>query len=317
VKRIYLTPRATYRTDLRSDTLFGCLCWAIREVFSEADLERLLARFSQGDPPFLISSAFPFRDNDKDRAHFYPRPLMAPALLDTPKNVAEATRQKTFRKTRYVSETAFQKFAEGIWNERDYYQSGEWEKTGPRLIPSDVQHNAIDRLSGGTTPSGALYSLTEYAAPEGGLFFLLDGDTAMVESALGFLHHQGFGGDSSLGKGRFDVSISEMAPLGASEGATGIIALSLYAPKPDELDAVRNGWYDLVMRKGKVGGPFLRVDDFWKRSVPMFVEGATFPLSGSGPFGHNPVVKGPEDGLPFSVQQYGYAFAVPIKIKAA
>ena len=317
MKRIYLTPRSTYRTDLRSDTLFGCLCWAIREVFSEAELEALLGRFAGGDPPFRISSAFPFRDGEDGRAHFYPRPLVAPADLGTPKNATDATRQKRFRKNRWVSETAFQKSADGTWNEVDYYAWGDWENNGPRLVSAEVQHNAIDRLSGGTTPSGTLYSLTEHAAPDGGLFFLVDGETNVVEGALGFLQHLGFGGDSSLGKGRFDISVADAGPLGARDGGDGILTLSLYAPRPDEIDAIRNGWYDLVIRKGKVGGPFLRVEDFWKRSVTMLAEGSTFPLSGPGPFGHNPVVKGPEDGLPFEVQHYGYAFAVPIKTKAA
>jgi CRISPR-associated protein Csm4 len=319
LKQIYLTPRSSFRTDLKSDTLFGCVCWAIREVFSEEDLTGLLKQFAEGNPPFRLSSAFPFHTAATERKPFYPKPMLAPASLGMPNGVTEAARQKTFRKQKYVTEDVFQKFVTGEWGEMEYYKSGKWEKEGPELTSIDIQHNTIDRLSGGTTPSGNLYSLTEHMVSNGGLYFLMDGETRWVEGALGFLHHQGFGGDSSLGKGGFDIDVVDKTPIGVASGADRFVTLSLYSPRPDEVEKIKSGsaWYDLVLRKGKVGGPFLRVEDFWKRSVTMFGEGSTFALWNAQFFGHNPIVKGKEDGLPFDVQQYGYAFSIPMKTKVA
>ena len=326
MKRVYLKPHSTYRTALRSDTLFGCVCWAIREVFSEARLEELLKQFSSGQPPFQISSAFPFRDNKSDgRTHFYPRPMLMPTEFEMPKDVDEAKRhvdeaerQKKFRKVKWVSEETLGKFASGAWNEADYYASGTWDAEGPGEMAVEVQHNTIDRLSGGTTPSGNLYSLTEYTISNGGLFFLLDGESDVVEGAFGFLEHFGIGGDSSLGKGRFEIEVTDADLPAAPEGADRFMTVSLYAPRESEMDTVRSdgAWYNLTVRKGKVGGPFLRVDDFWKKSLTMFAEGSTFPLTEQKPFGHNPIVKGIADGLPFDVQHYGYAFQIHIKTKA-
>lgn len=319
MKRIYLSPRSTYRTALHSDTLFGCVCWAIREVFSEARLEGLLKRFASGDPPFQLSSAFPFRDESTGRTHFYPRPMLPPAELETPKNMDEAERQKRFRKVKWVTEETFGKFASGAWHEADYYASGAWDADGPQLMAVEVQHNTIDRLSGGTTPSGQLYSLTEYAISNGGLYFSLDGETDAVEGAFGFLSHFGIGGDSSLGKGQFEIEVTDAELPVTTEGADRFMTLSLYAPRESEMATVRSdgAWYNLTVRKGKVGGPFLRVADFWKKSLAMFAEGSTFPMDEPKTFGHNPIVKGIADGLPFDVQHYGYAFQVPIKTKAA
>ena len=320
MKRVYLKPHSTYRTALRSDTLFGCVCWAIREVFSEARLEELLKQFASGDPPFLLSSAFPFRDNESDgRTHFYPRPLLMPTKLEIPNNEDDAKQQKKFRKVKWVSEENLGKFISGAWNEADYYNSDTWNAEGPGEKTVEVQHNTIDRLSGGTTPSGNLYSLTEYAISDGGLFFLLDDEAEVVEGALGFLEHFGIGGDSSLGKGRFEIEVIDTDLPAAPEGADRFITLSLYAPRESEMATIRSdgAWYNLVVRKGKVGGPFLRVEDFWKKSLTMFAEGSTFPMTEQKPFGHNPIVKGIEDGLPFNVQHYGYAFQIHIKTKAA
>ena len=320
MKRVYLKPHSTYRTVLHSDTLFGCVCWAIREVFSEAKLEELLAQFASGNPPFQISSAFPFRDNESDgRTHFYPRPMLMPTQFEIPKDVDEAEKQKRFRKAKWITEETLSKFASGVWNETDYYASNTWDAEGPEEMTLEVQHNTIDRLSGGTTPSGNLYSLTEYAISDGGLFFLMDGEADVVEGAFGFLEHFGIGGDSSLGKGQFEIEVIDADLPAAPEGADRFMTLSLYAPREAEMATVRSdgAWYNLVVRKGKVGGPFLRVDDFWKKSLTMFAEGSTFPMSQQKPFGHNPIVKGIADGLPFDVQHYGYAFQIPIKTKAA
>ena len=320
MKRVYLKPRSTYRTVLRSDTLFGCVCWAIREVFSEARLEELLQEFVSGNPPFLLSSAFPFRDTSGRRIHFYPRPVLAPAEFERPKDVSEAEQQKKFRKVKWISEETLSKLTSGTWNEADYYASDVWQDEGPNLMDIEVQHNTINRLSGGTgtTPSTGLYSLTEYAISDGGLFFLLNDETDVVESAFGFLEHFGIGGDSSLGKGRFEIEVTDADLPETPKEADRFMTLSLYAPRPSEMATVRSeeAWYNLVVRKGKVGGPFLRVEDFWKKSLTMFSEGSTFPMTEQKPFGHNPIVKGLAEGLPFDVQHYGYAFQIHIKTKA-
>ena len=321
MKRVYLKPRSTYRTVLHSDTLFGCVCWAMREVFSEETLDGLLRQFDSENPPFQLSSAFPFRDTSGRRIHFYPRPVLAPAEFESPKDVSEAEQQKKFRKVKWITEETLSKLTSGAWNETDYYASDVWQDEGPNLMDIEVQHNTINRLSGGTgtTPSTGLYSLTEYAISDGGLFFLLDDESDVVEGALGFLEHFGIGGDSSLGKGRFEIEVIDADLPTASEGADRFMTLSLYAPRESEIATVRSdgAWYNLVVRKGKVGGPFLRVEDFWKKSLTMFAEGSTFPMTEQKPFGYNPIVKRIADDLPFNVQYYGYAFQIHIKTKAA
>ena len=315
MRAIFLEPRGAYRNELHSDTLFGLICWAIRQVFSEARLVELLEGFVVGQPPFLISSAFPCAKDGSAWKPFLPRPLLPPPELDK-LGKEEAHRLKRYKRLRYIPAEHFKQFLQGDYSERSYYASDVWEKLAdPVPRPTDRLHSAIDRLSGTTDGEGRLFARLEYRTA--GLFFLLYGEeTELVVQALRFLDDFGWGGGNSVGYGHFAATECK-SPLGdpVAEPAR-FVTLSLYHPRPDELGHFRAGevWYELIVRKGKVGGHFLQADDFWKRSVLMFAPGSTFPARAERQvYGCNPIVKGCKDGLPFDVQQFGYAFAVGMK----
>ena len=318
MRAIFLEPRGAYRNELHSDTLFGLICWAIRQVFSEARLVELLEGFAADRPPFLISSAFPCTKEGTTWKPFLPRPLLPPPDLDN-RGREEAQRLKRYKRLRYIPVDHFNQFLQGSYSEHSYYASEVWEDLViPVPQPTDRLRSAIDRLSDTTDGEGTLFARAEYRAA--GLFFLLDGQEAeLVVKALRFLEDFGWGGGNSLGYGCFAATETE-SPLGkpVAEPAR-FVTLSLYCPRPAELEHFRAGeagesWYELTVRKGKVGGHFLQTGDFWKRSVLMFTPGSTFPaMTGRSAYGCNPIVKGRRDGLPFDVQQLGYAFAVGMK----
>ena len=316
MKAIYLESRGAYRNQLHSDTLFGLLCWAIREVFSEARLVELLKAFAAGRPPFLISSAFPCAKDGSGWKPFLPRPLLPPQPVGQLSR-EEAQRLKRHKRLRYIPAEHFNQFLQGIYSESSYYASGDWEAlTMPVLWRTDRWRSTIDRLSDTTDGEGTLFAGPEYRAA-GGLYFLLDGDEAeLVENALRFLEDFGWGGGNSVGYGHFAATVGA-SPLGKPVAEPDrFVTLSLYHPRPEELDHFHTGeaWYELMVRKGKVGGHFLQAGDFWKRSVLMFAPGSTFPARKEQQvYGRNPIVKGRQDGLPFDVQQFGYAFAVGMK----
>lgn len=320
MKAIYLESRGAYRHELHSDTLFGLICWAIREVFSEARLVELLEAFAAGQPPFLISSAFPCAQ-DKDRKPFLPRPQLQPPQPVGELSQKEAQRLKRHKRLRYIPAEHFNQFVQGGYSESSYYASGDWEEVEDEvkdLVPrrTDRLRSTINRLSGTTDGEGTLFAGPEYRA-DGGLYFLLDGDEAeLVEDALRFLEDFGWGGGNSVGYGHFAATVDE-SPLGPPVNQPDrFVTLSLYHPRPEELTHFRTGeaWYELTVRKGKVGGHFLQAGDFWKRSVLMFAPGSTFSaIAEKQVYGRNPIVKGRQDGLPFDVQQFGYAFAVGMK----
>lgn len=316
MKAIYLQSRRAYRNELHSDTLFGLTCWAIRQVFSEERLVELLKDFAAGQPPFLISSAFPCAKDGSDWKPFLPRPLLSPPEPVEDLSREEAQQLKQYKRLRYIPVDHFNQFLQGDYSDSSYYKSDTWKKFKvPMPQRIDRLHSTIDRLSNTTDGEGNLFAEPEYRTDA--LYFLLDGEEAeLVENALRFLEDFGWGGGNSVGYGHFAATTGE-SPLGAAVAEPDrFITLSLYHPRPDELVHFKTeeAWYELMVRKGKVGGHFLQADDFWKRSVLMFAPGSTFPIiTEKQSYGHNPIVKGRQDGLPFDVQQFGYAFAVGMK----
>ncbi len=86
MKIIYLKPLGGYASDMRSDTLWGMLCWGIRHLWGEPALTKFLENCEAGKPPFVISSAFPYKYpyDLKTKMHsdkpvpFFPNPLPFP-----------------------------------------------------------------------------------------------------------------------------------------------------------------------------------------------------------------------------------------------
>ena len=130
MKAIYLQSRGAYRNELHSDTLFGLICWAIRQVFSEARLVELLKAFYAGQPPFLLSSAFPCaKDGTAAWKPFLPRPLLPPPAPVEDLSPEEAQRLKRYKRLRYIPADHFNQFLQGDYSEGSYYESDVWEKT--------------------------------------------------------------------------------------------------------------------------------------------------------------------------------------------
>ncbi len=138
----------------------------------------------------------------------------------------------------------------------------------------------------------------------------------LVESSLRFFAHVGFGGDSSTGKNHFDIEI-EHFNFPEIKDADGFISLSLYHPAKNELEFFKNNpdkfWYELERRKGKLGGQFVNAKDFWKRSLLMFKR-LVFASMNKNNYGKNVIVKEKNKEINFTIQQFGYAFNLPIKI---
>lgn len=57
--RITLNLKSAFATPLKGDTLFGQLCWAIRNRLGEDRLNELLDGYTSGQPFAVVSDAFP------------------------------------------------------------------------------------------------------------------------------------------------------------------------------------------------------------------------------------------------------------------
>ncbi len=186
MKIIYLKPRSGYATPLRSDTLWGLLCWGIRYLWGQDELKAMLNDCAAGKPPFVISSTFPCKKYGKDWLPFFPNPL--PYSPPQPSNKKEAKKVVDLRKKykdvfSFLCLDDFNAVLAGspvvdelyarlskIYDEEEEAReeakrTGRQKKertilpkeilqTAPKLEDFSMTHNTIDRLRGGTLSIG-------------------------------------------------------------------------------------------------------------------------------------------------------------------
>jgi len=325
VKIVYLEPQSPRRMELRSDTLWGLICWGIRLVWDEKTLLNTIALYNQGNPPFLVSSAFPFQTQSGKRILFFPKPHFQPfRLSESEMNPDTMQDYKQYKKINYIPLSTFRALLSNQLSEKDYFlnRKEEWQNL-PSIFGKKeiVLHNSIDRLTGSSLKEGGLYPTEDYYFNTGeGLFFLLNilnNDYQSILSGLWtFFEQMGMGGDATTGKGFYKFAEQEFTEeIGASDGER-FVTLSLYYPSPEERQNFAKNpdqlWYQLVQRKGKIGGKFFVTPHIHKQSVTMFSEGSSFPLNKKPFYGAITLVKNVSE-LPHKVYQYGYAFAVSSK----
>jgi CRISPR-associated protein Csm4 len=179
---IYLVPRSGYVTDLRSDTLWGSICWGIRHLWGEDELTAFIKSYLPGNTPeFVISSTFPYRFQDGKRTPYFPNPIKTvsgtPVIQEDVEFVLTEYRlRKKLKGIEYLSLEDFKAVIQGRLTESDlmerlrkeYLHRAKYNKqadksrdyeplpetirnTAPELFENSVvTHNAIDRLNGGT-----------------------------------------------------------------------------------------------------------------------------------------------------------------------
>ncbi len=300
MKVVHLKPLSSFRTELRSDTLWGLLMIAIKNVYSEKYLEEVLEQFYSGNPPFINSSAFYYWENNSkgtnQKTYFFPKPIFKTFDLnkvtqsDVKSYRMHLEKLKKFKKKTQVDLFTFESLINGEKSEADLYNEFNQGDEASQEIYSKkeiiTKKTSLDRLTTSTKEEnerGLLFSMNEIYLENGGLFFLIDGDSSILEPALRFLHHYGFGADSSNGKGHFALAdkILEDFSIRQPEHANFIINLGIYNPKAEELSEYKKNedkiYYSLEKRTGKIGVTFFATKDIFKDSVLCFGEGSVFP----------------------------------------
>ena len=267
---------------IHSDTLSAAILstWALLEPNAAA--ERAV------EPPFLLSSAFPYFQE----TYFLPRPLGS-APRDLPDEDMHS--YKKLKKIQWLAAGLWQNNATGGWrlhlDDIDVVQSTLalpkatckqaeklklWaQEERPRL--------ATDRISGAPL-EGQLFNFGRvHFRPEAGLYFLArfhsDNDREEFESVLSLLGDSGIGADRSNGNGFFESQKAGDFPelTTADEGI--FTALSLVSPAPGDFSGAwfEGASYNLTSRGGWIAHHGLR-----RQRLRMFTEGSQFrrPLTG-------------------------------------
>jgi len=308
-----------------SDTLFAALVDTAADLYGPDGTRELLQAFIAGDPPWLISSAFPF----VGAVAFYPRPMLPLAREE------ETTGQrKLLKRLRYLSEGAMRRLIEGKSLASALTKEESWLDNGALVLPEEAPllprardgaawkseerpHVTLDRCS----QASALYHVGQTRfAPEAGLQFLVlsrdENQRDTLEALLTHLGDRGLGGERSRGLGAFswqhgpDVNWPDPGGL--------CLTLSRYHPSGAELrQGVLTGEgvsYRLETVGGWMaarGGAAQR-----RRKITFLVEGSVFRAPDRLPCGDvvdvAPTYDNPLGRPPHPVFRYGYALAIGI-----
>lgn len=336
-KIIYLTPQSTFITELRSDTLWGLICWAIRNIYGNNELEKFIETYQANSPEFIISSTFPFTViQNGEKTPYFPRPILPLNEFKPPdkrkkssENVADSSLRKKVKKVTLLKKELFEDFINSkINNEHiiSFIKNKVQAIFPPVLQTESVTHNKIDRINQGTLKinevgqlfhSNEMYfDIMDETNIKAGLFFLAKGNIDKLITVLRWLSHVGIGGDRSTGKGFFKFEVEDFS-LNEPTDYNSVTNISLYYPTKEELQLFKNKPYfnyQLEERRGYIG--FLKYNRFDKPATIMFKEGSVFPAIKNHQYGSNTIVKQADEnaGLFHNVYQYGLGFMIKTKI---
>lgn len=296
--RIRLQLLSPLGTRMTSDTLFGHLCWQVAYRQGPDGVAEFLRPFRQGQPPFVLSDAFP--------AGLLPKPPVprTPSALARPEDYPQL---KQWQKWPFLTVDDFLRLRED--------PSANVQPLPDPWQVAKIPHAAIDRRidTTGTEAFAGQFFLTEVCyLPGKQIVDIYCRDfTRSLPSLLQWLEQigkTGFGRDKSVGFGQFRILSEEPWPhFSPLPGANAVISLSTLVPAKDD---PTHGFWQLRVKHGFLGeqasaNPF-------KRPMLQLEPGAIFACPDNIPPFLGRIVPGVAPGMPEAVQ-CGLALTVPCR----
>lgn len=301
-----------------SDTLFSSLINAYAELHSENQgvVDELLTSFREGEPPFRITSAFPYQVSQSGLTYYLPKPLVDhPSLTDSE---LKAEYGKFVRNIQLVPIDIFQNWLWGVEEDRDLNKLKE-QNIGSFCAREIRPQHARDRL----TDAATIYHTGLVHFRHGaGLYFLVElNNQALLDwntfkSVLYQAGRNGLGGRRSLGNGVFNVTNDTISCLDEnweelfnSRQQNGFINLSLYLPEPEGFGKLDPVAYQLVPRQGWCYSSVTPMQ-MKRKTITMFSEGSVFRNKTKGFLADVT----PSEFTAHKLYRYGIPISLPIKI---
>jgi CRISPR-associated protein Csm4 len=260
-----------------SDGLFAAIIDRLAHLRGPAAVKEFIDPFIAGDPPFVVSSTFPFAGN----VRFFPAPLVS---ISPGYEQAETITLKELKRVQFISENLFRRFIAGetlnnLAKSALRLQDGQIWLTPDELdlLPADIKKRlspvwAVERrprvtISRRTAQSAIFFTGRVIFQRECGLWFALRWlrpEPMMVQLLADVfmeLGTAGLGAERSAGFGACQFVQSTPIDL-ASQPDKPWVTLSRYLPRPEELFSLYSseaayqvetvgGWLDSPVRRGQ------------------------------------------------------------------
>ena len=317
-----LQPHTAFGTPLLGDTLFGQLCWALRNRHGETRLQSLLAGYTEGQPFAVVGDASP--------QGFVLKPQLPANWLPV---ITDPTQRKAAKRQRWLPVTALgQGTLQHAMTQAQTDQQVAQLLTGQdgSLQQQRTQpHNSINRHTGTTGKGDFAPYTTEQLWHAPGLAYqltiVLDETRltlAELRQACDDIGAFGFGRDASIGLGKFSVlDLVEWqpgTPANANANANAWLSLGPCNPAGQGLDS-RFCFYQPFTRFGRHGDIGALTGQPFKQPVLLIRGSAVLtpqhfslqPFIGRGLGGNGELSHAP--GLHATVHQ-GYAPLLPVNL---
>ena len=304
VYKLTIKPRASFRTPLQSDTIWGHLMWALRYLEGEEELVSFLDRYRAGSPPLLVSAGFPTDT------------LPAPVLQTKAERDAEQERYLPLGQWR---EIAGQLSADALGDAREQAREAlrhlrETEQMQP------VTRTAVDRVTGSAREAQLFVSEETFYQPGYciDVWHKVDGESLLprLERWWRWVEANGFGRRKSAGQGAFAITgeglVEASAELPAAAEPNGFVSLSAWVPIRDDPTDVT---YRTRVKRGKLAET-LALRRPWKKPVLMLEPGAVARLP-DGESLHE-WYGGLVQDMHWTIEgivQFAYAFPLPVQVE--
>ncbi len=313
-KKIIFISKSLYGTPLHSDTLFGHICWAVRYKKGESVLKEMLNKFNSGNPPFLISSAFP------ENYIFRPLIPMSEIVYDKnkPKTAKEKKNMESLKKNKkleYVLISDIIKFQKDYKSNNIFTDISDEALSDIKIQEYPVTRNMINRNTL-TVEEGHLWTDSYYFCnsekPLNAYLKVMDDkyNDDFFKEVFEYLSQVGIGKDKSVGKGKFDISLHN---LNEDENkllnyrGTHFVSLSHCAGS--NLTPLS---YNVFIKYGKVSEDFSSKGLYYKKPIAFYKHGAVFKFDNTINI-YGTMVKGIHTNN--DIVQYGYSFPLFIDYK--
>jgi CRISPR-associated protein Csm4 len=308
-----------------SDTFFSALCnvwaqidWHLKKqgciAFPDA-----LDMFVNGNPPFKISSAFPF---DKEGLYL-PMPMVEPAQLKITHKKYKKNNQKFSKELKKILYIRVKEFKELTEQKENLHNIIYDEKIFSHGIPGQIRpHTPVSRIN---NESNIYHSENTFFIAEQkgirrlGIYVIVELNEEVISHdnlsfVLKHLSKYGIGGNRNIGQGALHNELKleeipeELSNLFNRKNNNAVCIISLYYPL--NVNNTEPYHYSLTPRKGWIGSNSVK-KTAKKKMCFMFSEGSVFKKIDQGKL---------VDVRPYffnnehPIYQYGYQMSIPVRI---
>jgi CRISPR-associated protein Csm4 len=246
-----IKPLSSFASPIKGDTFFGQLCWMIVYKYGEEKLKSLLKQYET--TPFLVVS-------DAFAKGYLPKPKMPSRYLNENPEEKKENRKKIWLTLEDLQEGKFNKAKK----DEEVYKNKDKKVI---VIRNSINYKTFTTDGDKFAP----YGVDEYFVNEKDVYFLLDENQLSVgelTELLNYLGDFGYGKDTTIGKGRFEIIDFRSVELDFK--ATTYMSLSPFALKDQNIKEV---FYEPFVKFGKLGGDRVYTNAF-KKPILMLNTGS-------------------------------------------